>query len=754
MKTINYIAFGLSVLFALPLLSFAQRGRLNYANKMYQQKAYYYASEGYEDVLERKTDSSDVAVNIADSYDKLGNTEKAVNWYAYLKRKGKIDKNQLLRLALLERQLGNYDDSKDLLTHYASKYEENEIVKNILNADVTLKELRRDKGWFTVKRQNINTEFSEMGVSFLKDNVVLFSSSQRRSNVTIRVDSWTGDYFYNLYQATIGKDGKISNAKHMKSKAKTKFHDGPAVYNEKTGYVYFTRNNFIHGKKGTDENKVVKLKLYRAKLQDNKFKDVVELGIDDDSYSTAHPSLSKDGKKLYFSSDRPGGKGGMDIYYVNLDADGLPIGTPINMGDKVNTPGDEVFPHYNSRSNLLFFSSNGHFGLGGLDVYVAKLDGKGKTKNIENLGTPINSPHDDFSYTSDEEQTKGYFSSNRPGGIGSDDIYGFDQNVAIRNGAVLKGNVKDLITKDALGDVNVLIADKDGKVLDSITSDKDGNYEISLNAVNDDFEIIAKKNGYVQGQKTVDYDNVKDEYIRDMDLMPNLDYYFVGTIKDKETKKAIQGAKISIYDKNKNSEEFAVVETTEDGKFKTNPIPYKYNDHINYAFKLQKDGYVTKDISLGDLLAKKQEINVSDYLSFDMTKIEVGKTDLNDVVDIKPIHFDFNKSNIRPDAAKELDKVVKIMQDNPGMVIELRAYTDQRGDDAYNLKLSDSRARSSADYIISRGISKSRISGRGYGEANPIYTEKQILEKKSEEVREALYEKNRRTEFIVVKMNK
>lgn len=174
MKTINYIAFGLSVLFALPLVSNAQRGRLNYANKMYQQKAYYYASEGYEDVLARKTDSADVAVNIADSYDKLGNTEKAVDWYTYLKRKGEIDKDQLLRLALLERQLGNYDGSKALLTQYSSKYDENEVVKNILNADVTLKELRRDKGWFTVKRQSINTEFSEMGVSFIKDDVVLF----------------------------------------------------------------------------------------------------------------------------------------------------------------------------------------------------------------------------------------------------------------------------------------------------------------------------------------------------------------------------------------------------------------------------------------------------------------------------------------------------------------------------------------------------------------------------------------------------
>lgn len=754
MKTINTIIFGISLLFFLAFTSHSQTGRLKYAEKMYDQKAYYFASEAYEDVLARKTDSSTVAIKIADSYDKLGNVQKAASWYRYLKRKDKIEKEGLLRLALLEHQLGNYDQSKTLLSSYSSKYGESEVVENILNADVSIDELNKDKGWFSVKRQAVNTEYSEMGTSFISENEVLFSSSKGKGGIVNRVDSWTGDAYYNIYKAQVAEDGNLSDVKQMKAEAKTRFHDGIIAYNEKTGYVYFTRNNFIDGKTGMDKDKVIHLKLYRAKLDGNKFKNVVELGVNDDSYSTAHPSISKDGKTLYFSSNRPGGYGGMDIYSVKLDASGLPIGTPVNLGAKVNTPKDEVFSHYNSKYNLLFFSSNGHFGLGGLDVFVARLDGEGKAKNIENLGTPINSPLDDFSYMSDENQTKGYFSSNRQGGKGSDDIYGFDQHVVIANGAVLKGKVKNLLTEAGVEGAMIYLADKDGNLMDSIQSNQDGAYEMALDGVENDFLVIIEKNGYVEFKEEVKYDREKDEYHKDLEILPNLDYHFTGLIKDRASKENLEGVKITFYDRNKDSEEFDAVLTGTDGTFKTKTIPYEYNDHVNYEIKLEKDGYVTKNVALGDILSKKEAMNVSEYLSLDMTKIEVGKTDLHEVVEINDIHFDFNKSDIRPDAAKELDKVVKVMQDNPGMVIELRAYTDQRGNKDYNLKLSDRRAKSSAQYIISRGIAKDRVRGKGYGAASPIYTEAEIAKETSEEAREALYEKNRRTEFIIVKMNK
>ncbi len=749
-QTIQAVIFGL--LMSAPVVSYAQSGRLKYADKLYASQSYYFASEAYEDVLARKTDSSTIAVRIADSYDKIGNTQKAAEWYRHLQRTNQLNREQHLRLALLERQLENYKGSEQLLASYQSKYGAGDVAQNILTTKTTVDALKQDKGWFKLKEQGVNTEHSEIGAGYFSDTELLLSSSKRRAKAVKRVHSWTGNYFYDIYKAPINEGGDIGKLKVIKSGVKSKFHDGPSAYNPTTGYLYFTRNNYLDGKKGVDENKVVRLKLYRGKLEGNKFTNIEELSINDNSFSTAHPSISKDGKRLYFSSDRPGGFGGMDLYYVNLDKDGNPQGAPVNLGNKVNTSQNDLFPFFNGQENLLFFSSEGHFGLGGLDVYVAKLDKTGNAKSIENLGAPINSPYDDFSFINSEDQTKGYVSSNRQGGKGSDDVYGFSQHVVIRNGAILKGNVKDLITDANLKDAVIYLTDKKGNVLDSLKADEKGEFELSLREVDADFDLVAKNDGYVTGKQNIKFDAAKDEYKEDLKLMPVLDYYFAGSVLEKGKATPIEGVKITILDNNKNKSEFAKVQSNNTGAFKSETLPYAYNENINYQFKLEKDGYVTKEVTLKEVLAKKAEINVNEVLSIDMTKIEVGKTDLNDVVDIAPIYFDLNKSDIRPDAAKELDKIVKIMKDNPGMVIELGSHTDSRGSAASNISLSDRRAKSSAQYIISQGIAKDRITGKGYGKSRLKISDAEIAKASTNEEKEALHQKNRRTEFIIVKM--
>lgn len=737
-------------LLSIPFIGSSQKGRLNYADRMYDSKSYYYASEGYEDVLDRKTDSLTVAVKIADSYDKIGNTQKAVEWYTFLKTKGQLSKEQHLRLALLERELENYAGSEQLLASYQQQYGTDAVSKDILSSG-PVSGLQIDKHQFELKEQGVNTTSSDMSVSYYAANEVLLASSKRRSKAVMRLHTWTGNYFYDIYKAPVNDQGEIGKMKLMKSKAKTKFHDGPAVYSEQTGYVYFTRNNYLNGKKQTDENKTVRLKIYRAQIDGRKFKNIEELSINDNNYSTAHPTITKDGKRLYFSSDRPGGYGGMDLYYVNLDMEGKPVGSIINLGEKVNTTQHELFPSYNAAENLLFFSSEGHFGLGGLDVFVAKLDKQGSTRSIENVGSPINSAYDDFSFTNDDLQTKGYFTSNRKGGKGDDDIYGFSQKFAIKNSASLKGTATDILTKKELPNTMIYLADKNGNVVDSTQTDERGAYELSLAGIEGDFRLLGSKTDYIKTDKAISYDDTKTEYEEDLALMPVLDYYFTGTVKDKATQQLLSGVNIMVTDTKKN-EGFAQVSTTGEGSFKTETLPYGYNDQIAYSFKLEKEGYVSKNVSLSELLSMQQELEVNGRLSLDMTKIEIGKTDLNDIIEINPIYFDLNKSDIRSDAAVELNKIVKVMQENPGMVIELGSHTDSRGSDASNRSLSDRRAKSSAKYIISQGISKDRIYGKGYGESKLKISDAQINKATSVEEKEALHQKNRRTEFIIVKM--
>lgn len=732
----------------IPLIGHSQSSRLKYADRMYDNKSYYYASEAYEDVLARKTDSATVAVRMADSYDKIGNYKKATEWYRFLERKGLLTQEQHLRLALIVRGLEDYNESDRLLASFEQKYGENKIAEE---RNESVAALKKDKGQFVLKSQKVNTSSSDMSATFYGKNEVLLASSKRRSKATMAINSWTGGYFYDIYKAPVNDMGEIGKMKLMKAKAKSKYNDGPAVYNEKSGYVYFTRNNFLNGKKGFDEKKNVLLKIYKAKVDGNKFNTITELSINDNNYSTAHPSISADGKRLFFSSNRPGGYGGMDIYVVNLDNDGNPMGSPINLGDKVNTSQNELFPNYNSLENILFFSTEGHLGLGGLDVFVAKMNKSGNVTGIENVGSPINSPSDDFSFINNDKQTKGFFTSNRNGGKGDDDIYGFDQKFPFKNSAELKGNTKNLLTKTELGDVKVYLADKNGKLIDSTTANEKGDFKFSLAEINDDFQLLGNKDGFVEGMQEVKFDNAKMEYTVDLALMPILDYFFTGIIKDKASKVPIENVKITITDISKNAY-FTNVNTDNQGGFKTGLLPYKYNDKVSYEFKLEKSGYVSKTVALSDILALEEEIKLNNVLAIDLTKIEVGKTDLNDVVDISPIYFDLNKSDIRPDAAIELNKIVKIMKENPGMTIQLGSHTDSRGSAAYNLTLSDKRAKSSAKYIISQGISKDRIYGKGFGAKKLKISDAEIAKAKTDEEKEELHQKNRRTEFIIVKM--
>ena len=741
--------FILSILLGSATLSHAQKARLKYADKMFESQSYYFASEGYEDVLERRTDSLTVANRIAESYDKIGSTEKAVEWYRFIQRNNQLNKDQLLRLALLERELENYGTSETLLANYSNQYGAIDVTKTAKQNNV--EKLQKLSDQFSLVNQDVNTSHSEIGATYVSKDQILLASSKRSEIVTFRQQGWTGDHFYDMYVAQIDENGAInSKLKRVKMKANAKFHDGPATYNPNTGYVYFTRNNFLNGKKGMDENRIMRLKIYRATLDGRKLKDVTELAINGDQFSTAHPSISKDGKRLYFSSDRPGGLGGMDIYYVNIDESGLPQGAVVNMGDKINTSQNEIFPNIHSDENLLFFSSEGHVGLGGLDIYAAKLNSKSEAKSISNLGSPINSPSDDFSFVTNADQTRGYFSSNRKGGEGDDDIYGFVQKYKIRNSAVVEGEVTDLLTKAIIPGATVHLVDGSGNVLDSTKTAADGSYAFNLSGITNDFKVVAKNEDYANGEGDVAFSPEVEEYKQDVQLMPRLNYYFSGLVTDRQSKAALDGVKVTLFDQNEK-DEVTHLTTSSDGKFKK-PLPYTYNEKVGYTFKFEKEGYVTKFLSVSEQLLLDEEIDVNDRLSLAMMKIEVGKTDLNDVVEIKPIYFDLNKADIRPDAAIELNKIVEVMKQNPQMEIELGSHTDSRGSDAANRSLSDRRAKSSADYIVSQGISRDRIKGKGYGESKLKVSDKEIANAATEEEKEILHQKNRRTEFIITKM--
>lgn len=745
-KNIKYF---LTVTLLIPFIVLSQSARLNYANKLFDELAFSSASEAYEDVLERTKDSLSIAANISESYRRIGNIEKTSEWYDFIERNDELSQAQHLYSALIKRQLGQYDKSYRLFKSYEKKFETTDVTKSMIDNHEELSKLQENDANFTIKPLYLNSPDSEIGVSFFSDGDVLLASSERKNLIVNREDKSSGDHYYNLYRGTLNEDGELIEKNMLKGQINSKFHDGPACFDKENNLVYFTRNNFLNGK-GVDDQSRMRLKIYRAELVEEKLENIEELSFNDDNYSCGHPSISADGKILYFISDKPGGFGGTDIYRTEMNEDGE-FEDPVNLGEKINTSLNEFSPYIHPKDDLLFFASNGHFGLGGLDVFVTTLSNTKDIQSIKNLGAPINSSYDDFSFVNDTTQRFGFIVSNRDGGEGKDDIYGFTQKNPIKSSQTVEGTIKDLVSGGSLEEVEVVLKDNDGNEIKTVKTDSLGNFTIDLGEHKEDFKLVASKEDYVQEEKEFAFDESKSRYIHNIELAEGITYQFIGTIREKKSMKPLEGVQISV-DNNKNDELVSKIKTNSKGDILGEDLPFTRNELIDIKVKLEKPGYVTKSKNLEIQLDENRKINLSDYMSVNMTKIEVGKTDLSEVANLEIIYFDLNSSYIREDAKVELDKIVQVMKDNPKMSIELGSHTDSQGELKYNMWLSDRRAKRSADYIISRGIDASRISGKGYGQRRPKVTDAEIARASSQEEKEELHQKNRRTEFIVVKM--
>lgn len=725
----------------------AQNKRLKYANKQYENMSYYYAYEAYEDVLERGIDSSVVAKNIADSYKNTNNIQKANDWYSFLYRNNELSQKEIIDYAQVKMKLGDYTRSEKVVKEYQKKYGIDEESEYLISSFENHEDLKIDEGRFVLKDTKGNSPASEIGVTYLDSSKILIASSQKSSLAINRIQSWTGGYYYNLYTSETDDQGNFKKLKPLVKEADSKFHDGPASFDSVNNIVYFTRNNYLKQTKERDSKGILRLRIYSGKLKGNGLKEVKELPFNSNEYSCAHPSISADGRTLYFSSDKPGGFGGADIYKVTINENGV-MSEPINLGDKVNTAFDEIFPFQHPAENLLFFSSGGHQSLGGQDIFVAKKTTKGMIKSVENLGAPINTSMDDLSFTSNASQTKGYISSNRTGGVGADDIYGFDQLIPIRNSAIIVGNTMDLITSVDLNDVTISLMNNEGKIMDSVRSKEDGSFEIELNEITDDFKLVATKGGYIVTEEAVEFDDNLESYNQDLELMPIIDYYLAGKVQDKVTKELLKDVQITILDLQKN-ESLSDRTTDSTGRFNSENIDYKYADTVQYELVLSKDGYVSKTYVIRDLLSTSPEVYVAGQLNISLTPIEEG-IDIGVELVLNPIYFDLNSSKIRVESKTELNKIVEFLQENPTVSMELGAHTDCRADDKYNLWLSKRRAKNSAKYIQDRISNPKRITFEGYGETKPVNNCN--CESSENQCSDDEHQLNRRTEFIIVKM--
>jgi outer membrane protein OmpA-like peptidoglycan-associated protein len=443
--------------------------QLKRANKYYDNYDYVKAIQLYKKAVKKK-DNKEALEKIANSYRLTKNYTQAEVYYAQLMKQSNVDPINHFYYGMVLKNNGKIDEAKEEFKQYAN------AVPNDKKAELSVKSCEDIKIWISRTQQfevnllkNINSVHSDFSPVLYKNEMV-FVSERTQDMVNYTSYSWNKQPFLNVYSTPI-KTGQTGNPEFTK-KAKafswtinSNFHDGPVCFNSDQSIMYLTRVNYVLNKE--DKNFVNLPKLYTSKAKGRSWGKAEPFQYNSDSYTTAHPSISADNQWLFFVSDMPGGFGGTDIYVCKKEGEGW--GKPQNLGEEVNTPGSEVFP-YIKKDGTLYFSSDGHSGFGGLDVFSSTMVDS-KYSEVKNLGLPLNSSTDDFGIVFSDE-TKGYFSSDRAGGKGSDDIYSF---VALNKFLTVSGKI--LLSKnlnDPAKNAEVMLLSEDGKVLTVATTDNTG----------------------------------------------------------------------------------------------------------------------------------------------------------------------------------------------------------------------------------------------------------------------------------------
>jgi outer membrane protein OmpA-like peptidoglycan-associated protein/tetratricopeptide (TPR) repeat protein len=648
MRLVKIIIF-LNVLLLSFNQTYSQSKTVVKANKLFERFAYENAIDLYLKAIENDEKSIEIYANLGDSYYHNADMENAVIWYEKLMTYDlqKIKGEYYFRYSQALKAIGEYTKSDFWLERLAELNANDSRASSLIYDPSYLAKIEAQSNRYSIKTVSVNSEYSDFAAGFDNDGGIIFSSS-RDAGVSQKITHrWTGLPFLQLYNSRISENGDLRNPQKLHGDFNTKYNESSVTISNDGNTMYFTRNSYNKGYQ-KDAKGIVRLKLYRAFRIGNYWTNIAELPFNSTEYSTAHPALSADNSKLYFASDMPGTNGLSDIYVVAINTDGT-FGKPMNLGNQINTEGRDTFP-FISKNGDLYFASDGHLGLGGLDVFVCTDPNNPNKDNIYNIGKPINSSKDDFAFIIDDDSKNGYFTSNRSGGIGSDDIYGLKQIQALNTTCetLVKGIVVNMNTGEIIPDASVIVYNNKSQTIKELKSDQKGEFNIMLDCGEETFTAIATKVSFKQDTEIFTIDGTNAEVKLKLELDP----------------------------------EELVVE-------------------------------------------KGQDLGKELYLN--------------------PIYFDFDKSFIRADSRVELEKVIAYMNEYPSIKIDVRSHTDSRAPDNYNIALSERRNKSTRDYLISRGISKNRLSGRGYGET-------QLVNECSNGVKctKEQHQLNRRSEFIVV----
>lgn len=611
----------------------AQNKQTATADKHFAKFEFVDAIEDYQKLVDKGEADAYVYGQLAEANYNIFNTIEAERWYAKALESSQ-NPEMIYKYSQMLKANGKYAESNNEMRRFAEmRPGDDRAVAFRENPEYLPKILEKGKK-FNIQNLDINSENSDFGGA-LNNSKFYFTSARNKLR---RTYGWNDQPFLDVYVSVILTDGTYQEADLVEGDINTKYHEGTVTLTPDGNTMYFSRESYFDNefeKDSITNTKYSVIQMFRATKDGESWRNVEPLGINSPNYNVSNPALSVDGKTLYFHSNMPGGYGLSDIYKAPVNDDGT-VGEPINLGQKVNTEGQEKFP-FISNNGTLYFSSDGHLGLGMLDVFYTKeIDGK--MAPIRNAGIPVNSNADDFAFYMDEDSGEGFVSSNREGGKGSDDIYALKR------------------------------------------------------------------------------------------LQPMCDVLITTTVVDANTREPLRGAMTTLYDGEGN---------------KINSKPTDDLGIAEYMIECEKD--VRIEATMDEYDSGQAMINGTrdeeQTVTIQLDPIE--KLIVADRVVLDPIYFEFDKSNITSQAAFELDKLVQIMNKYPDMVIKATSHTDNRGSASYNEALSDRRAKTTVQYVVSKGIDADRISGVGVGENDPKVN-------CGSNCTEEEYQLNRRSEFIII----
>ena len=844
----SFYSLAMMLLFAATLS--AQSAKLERAKKSMKELDYVGAIELLNQILS-KGDDAGAKIALAECYRKIGDAQNAEFLFGQVVRLPEAQPIHFLYYGEMLQRNGKCDLAREWYNKFAEAVPEDVRGQYQTKAcDYELELKTKGLDIYEVKRAQFNSNLDDFGAAFYKDGII-FASERDKGTAVKRSHSWTGEPFLDLYFVPIkncGVDVQTGRPEKFTSDINTKYHDAIVTFTKDQSSIFFTRNNYSKGKTGADDGGIVRLKIYTAKKSGSGFGTEESLPFNSDEYSNAHPAINANGTKLYFSSDMPGGFGGMDLYVSELENGRW--GPPLNLGPNINTEGNELFPFIHS-SGRLYFASDGHLGLGGIDNFYVDSRGDGQWTAPENPGAPINSVDDDFGIMLNDEGTCGFFSSDRIGGSGRDDIYSFTKLAT-----PVKIYVYDAITKEPIADALIT---SDSCVKKVLKTGKDGRAIIDMK-FNTCCSFTAEIAGYTKNNKTgcVKDASMAENVVIEIPLQKDKKYAVDGFVFDQNTGLPLPDAKVTLIlcDSTKVNQTFT---TDASGKFE-----FKLDGGCCYKLRGEKDKYfavtTTDTICTKGLVSSKTysvNLNLQPSTTTSNEPIPTDLTSTTSATTTKPInpnavyfdpdkglylkngkpfsgtdngttykngkivgsktpsdiasntnktpkdpnavyfdrdkqlyvkggepftgkhngssykngkavdvltpsssvysddptaqaylldiYYDFDQANLREESLPELEKLLKLMQNNTSQIIEISSHTDTRGSNNYNNRLSQRRAESVVRWLIDKGVDRDRLVPRGYGEG--MTTNKCINNIKCSEEEHQL---NRRTEFRVL----